>query len=152
DPIAPVAPLDALERDLGPAVRVELDVVDGHDVRVLEGAVDPGLLEELLDAARVLGLRLERLEGELAPERLLFGQVDHAHAALAEDRLGDEATASTGEIALEPGEPHGLSRRRLRLDGAPQVLLDGGEVAAERGEDGLERLLHAFLLEPLRIL
>src|SRR5690606_1488682 len=71
---------------------------------------------------------------------------------LPQDGLGDEALTACGEIALQAIEADRLAGDRQRLDGAPEVLLDGGEIAAERGEDGLEGLLDGLAMQARRIL
>ena len=63
-------------------------LVDGDDVRVVERGGDPRLAQEALAEALVLGeLGRDHLERDLAPETLLLGAVDRAHAAAADERL-----------------------------------------------------------------
>jgi len=77
--------LQQLHRDEGRAVRVVAEVEDGHHVRVRH--LRDGLrlaLEALLQLGVVGDLRDHDLEGHVAVEHGVAGQVDLAHGALAE--------------------------------------------------------------------
>ncbi len=89
------------------------DVVDGADVRVPQIGSGPRLAIKPLEqfGCRLL-LEVRRLEGDLPLELRVFGQIDHAHRALAE-RLDDAVTA---ELLLEAAPIGRSTHRALRRD------------------------------------
>ncbi|MEZ4428088.1 MAG: hypothetical protein R3A51_10430 [Nannocystaceae bacterium] len=75
---------------------------DVDDVGVADPRGRPGLLHEALDAALLLAARGEGLDGDLALDVDVLGEIDLAHSAGAE--LADDAVApgqhGAGGIAL----------------------------------------------------
>src|SRR2546427_12031169 len=72
------------------------DVIDAADVRMLNPGRDAGLAVEALDDVAVfVGAEVRHLEGDAAAELAVLGEIDGAHAALAQ--LADDAvTAKLG--------------------------------------------------------
>jgi hypothetical protein len=85
--LAPLHAVDALQHDERLARVRRRDVVDRDDVGVLELADDPRLLQQPRDGRGRARLGAHLLDRHLAAQRLLLGQVHHAHAALAQQRL-----------------------------------------------------------------
>ena len=86
DHLVPGRAVDALHRVEQRACVVRAEVVDRHDVRVVELAGDDRFGDELVALLLAdLGRGLEHLHGDGAGDRRLMGRVDHAHAALADD-------------------------------------------------------------------
>jgi hypothetical protein len=80
-----VLSLQELHRDEGRAVGVAAEVEDGHHVRVGHLRDGPGLaLEAALELGVVRDLGDHDLEGHVAVEDGVVGEVDLAHGALAE--------------------------------------------------------------------
>ena len=78
-------PLDEAHRDEQPVVDLPR-LVDGNDVRVVEGRGDPRLAEEPLAKDLVLGIPLgEQLQRDAALEPRIAGAVDLAHAAAPDE-------------------------------------------------------------------
>jgi hypothetical protein len=69
-----------LHGEVDPAVRVQAQLVDGHDVGVLELAGDLGLLDEPFDPFGIL-LAEDHLHGHGTPDVVVHGLEDGAHAA-----------------------------------------------------------------------
>jgi hypothetical protein len=75
---------------------LDVEAVDGDDVRVLEAGDDLGLVTEALGEGRVVQeLAGEDLQGDVAVEGGLVGLVDRGHAAPAE-RLDDAVRSGRG--------------------------------------------------------
>ena len=89
-------------------------VVDRDHVGVIEACSDPGLPDESLPEGLVLGhLGVEDLQGHLAVQAEVLGQVHHCHSPAADDRKDPVA----GQFGSDPGiGSHGpvvtLGRRR----------------------------------------
>jgi hypothetical protein len=105
--------LEPLHADEGLAL-VLADVVDGADVRVVEGGSGPGLALESLPGLAVGEQAFrEELEGDAAPEPRVLGLVDDAHASAAElpehAVVGDRPADHVASYMLDIPIP--LSRR-----------------------------------------
>ena len=86
DHLVPRRAVDALHRVEQRAFVVRAQVVNRHDVRMVELAGDDRFGDELVALVLAdLGRRLEHLHGHGAGDRRLMGRVDHAHAAFADD-------------------------------------------------------------------
>ena len=67
------------------AAGVLSDIVNRANVRMIEGRGGAGLALEPFDRARILRQLLgEELQRDSTPQPRVFGQVDNAHAALAQ--------------------------------------------------------------------
>jgi hypothetical protein len=62
------------------------DVVNGDDVRMVEGGGGPCFADEALDEAAVCGVA-HRLDGDEPIETRVAGAIDLAHAATPDERL-----------------------------------------------------------------
>jgi hypothetical protein len=91
DEIRPGGAFDLLQHDDRSPVGVEREIVDRHDVRVLERGGDPRLAEQLQARSLVGELGTQRLRRDLPSERALRGTAHDPHAALAERRADLEA-------------------------------------------------------------
>jgi hypothetical protein len=84
--------LDVLHDQVGPVAGVE--VVDLHQVRVLEPGGDPRFAPEAVEELAVAGDGVgEHLDRNLAPEALVRRQPDRGHAAMAERPSQQVATS-----------------------------------------------------------
>ena len=91
------APGQVLHRDVV-GLLVGAAVIDADDVGVLQAGRGLGLAPEALDEAGVGGeAAVQQLEGHLAPELLVLGQVDVGHAAAAQAR--DDLVAAVDQGA-----------------------------------------------------
>jgi len=81
-----------VEEQLERAVRLA-EIVDGQDVRVVQGRSGARFVEEPLATLGVVGeLGRQHLHRELPPQRRILGEIDAPHPALAE-RSEDAVTA-----------------------------------------------------------
>ena len=121
-----------LHGDIGP-VLVLADLVDGADVRVVQGRGGLGLDEEtLFEVGRVHEVRRQELQGHRPLELEVLGLVDDPHAAVAE--LLDDLVLAGDD---GPG-PHDLDRRlegfRQRRSFRPRRMERRRTVAAKPGD------------------
>jgi hypothetical protein len=93
--VQPQAP-DALHGVKGAAVGEQAGVVDGDDAGVLQAGEHTGLAQQAVDVLRGAAGQLDHLEGDLAVEPAVEGEINGAHAAAA-DRLQD-LVGGAGEI------------------------------------------------------
>ncbi len=111
---------DVLHRDVVGAVPLAA-VEDADDVRVRQRGGARGLAPEALDELLVFGeVVVQDLDGDLAAEQLVLGEVDVGHAARAEPR--DHAVAPVDDrLGLNHGaafrSPGGRPARRRRRPG-----------------------------------
>ncbi len=99
DPVGQIAALDQLRDDEAESVVGGPDIVDRHDVGVVEGGEDAGLGEVGFDSlaiAHPAGVR--HLDGNGAVQLFVASQVDAPEAALAEDLLDPVATDPHGQV------------------------------------------------------
>jgi hypothetical protein len=79
------------------AVAGLVDLVDGADVRMIQGRRSLGLVKESLLRRVVAGqVRRQELDGDLTPQARVSGRIDDAHAAVpefGEDVVGAESGA-----------------------------------------------------------
>jgi hypothetical protein len=96
------AALDVLEHEVGHA-RILARVVEGDDAGVSELADDPGLLQQRIDAPRLLGrvaaVEPDSLDRHAPVQARVFGEVDLALGA-APEALADLESAQTGRLCL----------------------------------------------------
>jgi hypothetical protein len=119
------------------------DRVDADDVRMAEPSERERLAPQpRLGRRRVAQLRTQHLERDLAPQRLLLGQVDGAHAALVE-------TAHDAEVAEPLGRALDESRRLARRPAALGDVVDGLQPRADLGRQRGEA--RAELVEVARL-
>ena len=88
-----------LHRDVGVIVR-DAEIVDAHDVRMIEAGDDLVFLQEAVepdDALRHVGYLAEHLKHHQRPGALALRQIDLAHPAGAD--LPDAAVAADGHGA-----------------------------------------------------
>ena len=125
---------DELHRDVLAGVCLA-DVVDGYDVRVVEGRGDPGFVLEapgpLRVARQVSGQELHR---GTAPETRILDEVDHAHptgaqridhAVVSDPLAGPSAAESSARTALTvPGRIIATTDRRSAGRGGGVSLRD----------------------------
>ena len=108
------AALEVLHRDVGHPLVLEV-LVDGDDVGVPERAGDARLLQEAGGGGRIGGVEgRQLLEGDVAQEVGLAGQVDHRHPAaadLAHDLEAPDALSLARHLGLPPGA---TGRARVR--------------------------------------
>ena len=141
--LAPHAGHDEVER----AVVVLADVVDGHDVRVLERPDRPDLVDEAGDRLGALDLAAELLDGDLAPDVVIVGRVDLSEPPFPEAPSGLEARSRSLDDVRGVGRgldarEHGRATRapegaggRLRARHRPER----GDVERADGTDGIEK-------------
>ncbi len=112
DQACQVGPVDVAHGDVEQAVDLA-EVVERHDVCVVDRGGVAGLVDEPLAELRILGEVLgDDLEGDLAAEADVGGAVHHAHAALAEHPVDPVVPeASPGEILRHAPEPNVLPAR-----------------------------------------
>ena len=104
-------PLDELHGQIRPAVGQGAEVVDGGDVRVLEQAGDPRLVDEPAGGVGILGEPiLEHLDGDLAAEGGVGGQEYDAHPA-AGDLVPEDVAARGRRRRDGRGAGGGLNQR-----------------------------------------
>ena len=112
---AEICALDVAHGDVEDAPRLPR-VVDRDDVWMVDRRSQPRLAMEALAEALVLRqLRSKQLEGDLALEREILGEVDDAHAAPADDRVEAVAGELPPEQRVSPDGPrhtHTLVRGR----------------------------------------
>ena len=99
--LAPLHTLDPLEHDARLA-RFVLDVVDRHDVRVLEAPEHQRLLQQHARGRVARELGLDALHRHVAIEHALLGQAHDAHAALP-DHAPDLDTRAAAAVAQPAG-------------------------------------------------
>ena len=151
-----IGSLHVAHRDVEDAGRLAR-LVDGHDVRVLDGGGPARLVEETATVARIVRVaRGQELERDAALQTRIGGAVDHAHSAGAHERLdpvagelgADTRVVRAGHAAtsvvcrntlaavlpdLKPGARIGPYRLGERLgEGAVGIV-----VKAERDTDGV---------------
>ena len=103
--------------DIQPPIALA-DIVDGTDVRVVEGRGGPRLAQEALLGGEVPAeLRRQQLDRHPSPEPGVLGLVDHAHASgadPAEQPVGSKLLSHEGLFggSLREESPGGLVRRR----------------------------------------
>jgi hypothetical protein len=115
-----VLALDVLHREVEQAVDLAR-VVDGDDVRMLQGGGDPGLAREPLAEAGGLGeVRRDDLDGGPPAQVQVLGAVDHAHAAAADPLLDPVARDHRAEARVIARVRHHGSDygRHRRVEGA----------------------------------
>ena len=100
---APVVSLDPLENDLRDTLRVELDVVDGDDVGVLERTGHPRLAHQLGDGSVRDALRAQGLDRDLTPEPELCRAEHDAHSPLAQRVMHHECAPRSRASAAGGG-------------------------------------------------
>src|SRR5262249_24595910 len=106
------AALHQPHREVVPA-GVLAHVVDRHNVRVIQGGDQAGLVAEALDVGRRGELaRPDHLERDPPPQALLLGLVDYPHAALAQEAQQRVAAERPGCLsgAVWRRATHGLCR------------------------------------------
>ena len=117
-------PQHTLHREEGAPVRARADVVDRHDRRVLELALEPGLASEARHGAAVRALVvLQLLERDLTPDRAVLNEEHLAHAAFADQcslRVARLVAQRCGVGSVEPDLRRGRGRgcRFLGRDGS----------------------------------
>ena len=158
--VPPGMPFDALHRVEGSAVIRPADVVNRHDVGVVERPGDQRFRQELV-AALLLGgrqaiarfelravgrrERLDDLERDHPVERGLLGQVDRSHAAFAE-HLADEVIGRlVGAVLGEPDLPR--LQQHLPFHAAGELERDRlrSRLPARHRQVGFDALPLAFL-------
>ncbi len=129
---SPGAALDALHDQERRAPGVGAEGVDGHDVRVLEAADDPRLLEQSA-AGLVARLRVGALHGDRALERVLDGGEHGAEATAAE-------LALQAQEGVDAGQDAGLAlRRAVRCGAAPPRGPGVADRLPRRGDPRVEQ-------------
>ena len=109
----------ALHDDEGLAL-VLADVVDGADVRMVQGGGGAGLALEALERLLIAGeLRRQELEGHEAAQARVLGLVDHAHAAAAQ-LVDDAIVRDRPADQMAPSAPCVGSRMLVRGGGTSQ--------------------------------
>ena len=99
--VAQRLPTHVLHDDVGASVSLA-DVVDGGDVRMIDGGREAGFLNEALASIVVLGQgRRNELERGLSMQLLVFNEEDFAHPALAEAL--DDAVVANRRLGHERG-------------------------------------------------
>jgi hypothetical protein len=139
-------PLHELHRQVTAVVEVA-DLVDGHDVRVVERRGRPRLLLEAARDVRMIGETWpQHLHRDLASEAVVVGQVDLSHAAAAEQAdhvVGADRPADPLAVLLDGQLAGGIGQRRVFHEAGGFVVggqerlhlfTDGGPVAARRLE------------------
>ena len=129
--LVPGRALHALHRVEERAGVVGAEVVDRHDVRVVELAGDDRFGDELVALLLAdLGRGLEHLHGDGAGDRRLVGRVDDAHAALADHfeqlvvgHVGRRARRR-GAVLLPLADEPRLHRQRRAVAGDRFLLPD----------------------------
>ena len=103
---------EQLHHDVGQAVFVA-DLVDRHHMGVIDRRRRPALAQESARRGRVAGFRrMQHLDGDVAAELLVAGQVDAAHAALA-DQTHDGVAADRRRKGIVDCCDDGSHHRRL---------------------------------------
>jgi hypothetical protein len=139
---------DQLHRDVGPLVGEASEVVDGHDIGVIELARDLGFLDEADGGGRVGVGGLDRLHGDLAQQQAIEAAVDGPHPPASDLALVVVAGVCRSvewrvvgalDALPRPGSQHGLG-------GVGGVAGDG--VLGDRlsGQHGVVELSRGALL------
>ena len=125
-------PVDALDRDVA-EVGDSADVVDRHDVRVVERRRRFGFRDEPTHPiAIVRAMRQQNLEGDEAVQPLIASAIDDAHPAFAElvddEVVGERPTDEDGAVVR-----HGTSRE---TDGYSFAARSSRRIRTGRGFSG----------------
>ena len=141
---AQIGPLHVAHRDEQVAAG-GAGLVDRDHVRVVERRGEPGLADEPLPEAFVLGeLGREHLERDLPLEPVVLGEVDDAHAAAAERALDPVARDLGPRLQVHPARteprPRGLGRSaRTPSAGAPCRICSCSAAARATGRPRARR-------------
>ena len=103
DDARPGSAADAFHRVEQGARLIPAQVVDGHDVGMVQVARDDRLGQKRVALALALAAGAEHLDGHDAVDRSLAGGIDHAHAALA-DHLQQFVVGRRGRRLAEVAE------------------------------------------------
>ncbi len=113
-------PVDEIHHDVGPALVVLADVVDGHDVGVHDlGRRQRLAPEALVEDAALVAPPLEQLDRDLALEHGVQRHEDRRHPAVAGDPVEPVAPA---EQPLRPHRPSLFPKRKRRPAGAGRLV------------------------------